>query len=66
MMMPESDLAEWCRAMPADAANEIERLRKALAEIVVRTVPYQEDYESWPLVAGVHRVAHDALADSSQ
>jgi hypothetical protein len=24
-----TDLAEWCRACPADAANEIERLREA-------------------------------------
>jgi hypothetical protein len=44
---------------------EVERLRKALAEIVVRTMPHQDDHEGWPLVAGVHRVAHDALADSN-
>ncbi len=46
------------------AAIEIERLRASLAEIVVRTMPYQDDHEGWPLVAGVHRVAHDALAES--
>jgi hypothetical protein len=47
------------------AADEIARLRAALAEIVVRTMPYQDDHEGWPLVAGVHRVAHDALADTA-
>ena len=26
-------------------------------EIVTRTMPYQDDHEGWPLVAGVHRVA---------
>lgn len=45
---------------------ERNRLRAALAEIVVRTMPYQDDHEGWPLVAGVHRVAHDALAETEQ
>lgn len=39
-------------------------LRAALAEIVILTMPYQDDHEGWPLVAGIHRVAHDALAET--
>ncbi len=72
LMVPLADLEAAVREREdyngkhQGACLEIERLRKALAEIVIRTMPYQDDHEGWPLVAGVHRVAHDALASSSQ
>ena len=56
----QADLAEWCRAMPADAADRIEALMKALEEIALRTAAYA-DAADWPLVSGVHAVARDAI-----
>ena len=47
-----------CR-LTNDAADEIERLLAALAEIELRTFPYRQDQE-WPLVSGIHAVAHEA------
>lgn len=41
---PGRDLAEWCRAMPADAATEIERLRRVEEDHknVLRAALYNE------------------------
>ena len=41
---------------------EVIRLREALFEIVMRTSSYQDQWDEWPLVAGVNDVARRALA----
>ena len=43
-------------------ADEIERLRTALHEIVRRTDAYRDDWDGWPLVAGINDLARKALA----
>lgn len=44
----------------SSAAREIERLQKVLNEIALRTSPYRERWDEWPLVSGIDQLVRDA------
>jgi len=49
-----------------EAIAEIERLRAALHEIVLRTDPYNGQWSDWPLVAGIDDTARKALNKAAE
>lgn len=58
----ETDVAlQHAKKVAKESDQLIADLEAALREIKVRTQAYADDYESWPLVAGVHDVARKAL-----
>lgn len=46
------------------ASDEVERLRRVLNEIALRTSPYREQWDTWPLVSGIDQLVRDAGGDA--